>query len=122
MLKQKTITIQIVAEPAALSMADRASFKIGIHVKNVGGKAIDPTISDTVLLVNGEHNYAWDLAVQNGPREEPWWNLDPGCTVTASWPLGESMFPQPGDYDVVLRLDELESAIRVRVTSSAVGQ
>jgi archaellum component FlaG (FlaF/FlaG flagellin family) len=116
MLK-KTVTMQIIADPVEFSIDKRASFKIGIKVKNIGAKVIDPKIYETILLVNGEQNYAWDLAVQNGPREEPWWNLEPGRTLMASWPLGESMFPQPGDYDVVLRLEELESRVRVRVRS-----
>ena len=110
------LTMQVIAEPKEVAIDKLATFKIGVEVKNVGGEAIDPKIYDTVLLVNGEHNIAWDLAVQNGPREEAWWQLKPGHVVAASWPLGEAMFPQPGDYDVVLRLGVLESSIRIRVT------
>lgn len=97
-------------------MDKRAGFKIGMEMKNVGDVAIDPKIYDTVLLVNGKRDFAWDLAVQNSPREEAWWHLEPGHAVRASWPLGEAMFPQPGDYAVVLRLGVLESSVLVRVT------
>ena len=113
---QNTIAIRIIAEPLEFSMDERASFEIGLEAKNTGNTAVDPTLYDTELLVESEHNYAWDLAVQNGPREEAWWNLQPGETVTATWALGEAMFTQPGEYQVTLRLGTQESSVHVRVT------
>jgi hypothetical protein len=113
---QNTIMIQITAEPLEFSMKERESFKVGIEAKNVGNKAINPKLYETVLLVNGQPSFAWGSAISNGPREEAWWNLQPGDTITASWPLGEAMFTQPGEYEVVLRLGVEESSVYVRVT------
>jgi hypothetical protein len=113
---QNMIAIQIIAEPLQFSMDERANFKIGMEARNVGDEAINPKLYESELLVEGERSLAWNLAVSNGLREEAWWNLEPGKTVTASWSLGEAMFPQPGKYEVVLRLGTQESSVRVWVT------
>lgn len=113
---QNTIMIKIIAEPLEFSMDERASFEIGIEAKNIGDKTINPNLYKTVLLVGGKPNLAWNLAIGNGLREEAWWNLKPGETVTASWTLGEALFTQPGEYEVILRLGEQESLVHVRVT------
>jgi hypothetical protein len=112
---RNTVELQITAEPIEFPMEKRSSFKIGFRLKNVSDGPIDPKIHETALLVNGEHSFAWDLAVQNGPRENAWWQLEPGQALSAFWPLGESMFARPGIYDATLRLGAMESSIRIRV-------
>ena len=112
---QNSINIQLVAEPLEFSMSQRASFRIGFKAKNVGSQAIDPNLYAASLLVEGKPNLAWNLAIQNGPRDEAWRNLEPGETVSASWPLGEAMFPDPGEYEIVLRSGAQESPVHVRV-------
>jgi hypothetical protein len=111
-----TLEIKLVAEPAKLAFADRASFKVGFEAKNLGAAAIDPKLYDAVLTANGQRVYAWDLAIQNGPRDASWTRLEPGKSIAMSWPLGEAMFEQPGTYELVLALGAQTSTARVEVT------
>ncbi len=111
-----TLEIKLVAEPTTLAMADRASFKVGFEATNRGAAAVDPQLHDAVLTANGARVYAWDLAIQNGPRDASWTGLPPGQSIAMSWPLGEAMFEQPGTYELVLTLGGQRSAARVEVT------
>lgn len=111
-----TLDIKLVVEPAKLAFADRASFKVGFEAVNRGAAAVDPQLYDAVLMANGERVYAWDLAIQNGPRDASWTKLEPGGSVAMSWPLGEAMFEQPGKYELVLMLGPQRSAAEVEVT------
>ena len=112
---QSAISIQIIAEPLELKINELNQFNIGVEATNNSDKPIDPKMYDIVLEVDGERNYAWDLAIQNSPREEAWWNLEPGETITALWPLGEAMFAQPGQYEIVIRLEHQESLAHVLI-------
>ncbi|HLP92145.1 MAG TPA: hypothetical protein VK184_26590 [Nostocaceae cyanobacterium] len=108
--------IQIIAEPLEFSLKDRTNFKVGLKAKNIGNRIIETKLYETALLVNGEPSLAWNLAISNGVRDESWWNLKPEETVTASWHLGEALFLQPGEYNILLRYGSQDSSVRVRVT------
>ena len=110
------LEIKLVVEPAKLAFADRASFKVGFEAVNRGAAAVDPQLHDAVLTANGERVYAWDLAIQNGPRDASWTQLPPGKSTAMSWPLGEAMFEQPGKYELVLTLGAQRSTAQVEVT------
>lgn len=110
------LDIKLVAAPAKLAFAERASFKVGFEAVNRGAAAVDPKLYDAVLTANGERVYAWDLAIQNGPRDASWTQLPPGKSTAMSWPLGEAMFEQPGKYQLVLTLGTQTSAAQVEVT------
>jgi len=111
-----TLDITLVADPGRLALADRASFKIGFEAVNRGAAAIDPQLHDAVLAANGQRVYAWDLAIQNGPRDASWTQLAPGQSVAMSWPLGDAMFEKPGTYELVLTLGAQRSVAQVVVT------
>jgi len=82
-----------------------------------GAAAVDPHLSTGCeLTVNGEPSMVWNLAIGNGAREPSWYSLPPGKTATMSWPLGEDLFPKPGDYHLVMTLDGQHSATDVHVT------
>ena len=114
---QPALGIKLLAAPLRLTMAERSSFVVGVEVVNQGSRAIDPQLSTTCeLAVNGVASIAWNLAIGNGARDETWYMLPPGKTATMSWPLGASLFPKPGTYQLVLTLAGQQSTAHVQVT------
>jgi hypothetical protein len=97
-------------------MADRSRVNVGFEIMNRSASVIDPKAWGAVLLVNGQREVAWDLAVQNGARDSTWIHLPPDQTLSMSWPLAEAMFEAPGDYHLVLQLARAQSTLDVRVT------
>lgn len=110
-----SLDIMLRAQPAQLTMAERSTFKVGLTAVNRGSSTIDPQLHESVLTVNDKRAYAWDLAIQNGPRDAKWSALSPAERIEIECPLGEALFEQPGDYHLVLKLDSQESSVDVRV-------
>jgi hypothetical protein len=115
------IEIQLLAHPTRLAMAERDSFRVGLTATNRSQDALDPNVYGARLLVDGERSPAFDLALGNGAIPAGWQLLAPGeTTPVLEWPLGEALFEQPGEYELVLRLDTdgatAESSTTVVVT------
>lgn len=114
---QSTLAVKLLASPTQLTMADRPKFMIGVEVVNNGTTTVDPHLSTGCeLTVNGEPSMVWNLAIGNGAHDETWYALPPGKTATISWPLGEDLFPKPGDYHLVLTLEGQRATADVHVT------
>jgi hypothetical protein len=114
---QSRLAVKLLASPTRLSMAERSKFLVGVEVVNHGSTAVDPQLSTGCrLTVNGEPSMAWNLAIGNGAREATWYRLPPGETATMSWPLGDELFDEPGDYRLVMTLAGQQSTADVHVT------
>jgi len=99
------IEIQLLAHPTRLAMAERDSFRVGLTATNNSQDALDPHVYGARLYVDGERSPAFDLALGNGAIPAGWDVLPPGeTTPVLEWPLGEALFEQPGEYELVLRL------------------
>ncbi len=111
------INLKLTAEPLRLTLAERQNFKVSIAATNQGDEVINPELYTARLFINGSESMVWSLAILNGPREEKWLALPPGETVSMTWPsMGESLFPDPGSFVLVLRFSDLELApIQVQV-------
>jgi hypothetical protein len=104
------IQLRLIADPLALTMEELRFFRIGIEATNLGCETIDPELFRAQLLVNGRESEIWRLAIGNGRREAKWFALPPAETVSMSWStMGASLFPFPGIYTLVIRLDDYES-------------
>lgn len=114
------VQVKLVVEPRQFSMSERQSFKISIVATNQGDQVIDPELHRAQLFVNDTKSMVWSLAISNGRRETKWYALPPGDTVSMSWSsMGPSLFPDPGEYTLILRLDNQESApIQVHVLAN----
>jgi hypothetical protein len=116
------IEIHVLAHPTRLAMAERDRFRVGLTATNRSQDALDPQLFGTRLLVDGEPSPAFDLAIGNGVMPAGWDHLAPGeTTPVVEWPLGEALFEQPGEYELVLRLEAddraaIESSTTVLVT------
>lgn len=111
------IEIRLLVEPTRLRMAERAQLRVGMTATNRTQEAVDPQLYATRLLVGDEPAPAFDLAIGNGVMPAGWDLLAAGeTTPVVRWPLGEALFPQPGEYRLVLRL---EAAGGVAAESSA---
>jgi hypothetical protein len=111
------LAIKLLASPTALTMKQRATFKAGVEVTNTSGTTIETHLSTgCALTVNGQPSMSWNLAIGNGTREPSWDNLPPGKTVSMSWPLGESLFPKPGDYHLVMTLGDQQATADIKVS------
>ncbi len=110
-MKAEMIKLELTAEPLQLTMSERKNFKISIAATNQGDEVIDPELHRAQLFVNGKWSKVWSLAIGNGRREEKWFALPPGGTVSMTWSsLGESLFPNLGAFTLVLRYDDTELA------------
>lgn len=105
-MKNETLKLEIRAAPLQLAMPERKNFKISIAATNQGDKVIDPELNRAKLFINGKESKVWGLAIGNGKREAKWFALPPGDTVSMGWSsMGESLFPAPGEYTLVLHFD-----------------
>ncbi|MFN8395596.1 MAG: hypothetical protein U0176_13230 [Bacteroidia bacterium] len=97
-------TVQLLAEPTTLSMAQLPQMVIGVKVWNRTEKALDPQLHMFQLEVNGAKSMAFSLAASNGTREAKWYDLPAGDSAEFTWPtLALSIFQQPGDYKLQLK-------------------
>ena len=97
------IDVQIEADPSVFPISDISAFKISISATNRGSEEIDPELYQARLLINGQDSLAWSETIGNGRREEKWFALPPGDTVSMSWStIGRSLFPTSGDYTLEL--------------------
>ncbi len=115
------IEIRLLAHPARLSMSERDRFRVGLVATNTSDSALDPHLFAARLLVNGTPSPAFDLATGNTMPAK--WDLLPAGDTTPliEWPLGEALFEEPGEYELVLRLEwddwaPVESKTTVTVT------
>lgn len=111
------IEVALDVDPPELTLAERGRFRISLSATNEGSETVDPELHLAQLLVNGTPSKAWSLAVGNGKRERKWFELPPGETTSMTWStLGESLFREPGTFELVLRLRDRErAAATVRV-------
>jgi hypothetical protein len=103
---------QLTADPATrLKMAGRGAFTLWMVAHNAGARATDTRRDSLEYLVNGRPSLTLAMAYGNGLREVRWTALEPGDTVrdgrgSSSDPtFGTSLFPAPGDYELVLKQD-----------------
>lgn len=116
-MSTEPIEIELLAEPRELSMSERSAFDVGIRATNRGTTSIDPGLDRARLLINDQDSLQWADAISNGHREEKWFELPPGDSVSMSWSsMGDVFFPHPGVYTLKLRLRDTESTpVDVRV-------
>jgi hypothetical protein len=110
-MNKDSIQLKLIAEPRQFSIAERHNFMIGIAATNKGSKILDPELFAARLIINGKESLTWSEAIANGHREADWFALPPGETVSMNWPsMGESFFPVPGEYTLMLRLGNKETS------------
>lgn len=112
------IAWRLTAEPATatITMAQRRTFRIWMEARNVGGRVEDTRRDALEWLLNGQPSRTAAMAFGNGGREAAWGALPPGTTVREARDMGESLFPAPGSYELVVRRGGREVArLRVRV-------
>ncbi len=117
-MQEDPIQIEIRVEPSRLALSERSHFRITLLATNRGTQPVDPELRLVDLLVDGRRSEEWSLAVGNGRREDRWYSLPAGETVSMTWSsLGESLLAGPGDHTLVPRLHgKLGQPVRVHVT------
>ena len=114
----EAIHLSLLAEPREFAMAERDKFDVGVMARNLGKETIDPELHRARLLINGRDSLQWGDAISNGVREEKWYSLPPGESVSISWgSMGAALFPDSGEYILRLRLGTFEAepiVVRVR--------
>jgi hypothetical protein len=116
-MSNQQLAIKLVTSGTTVSMADRAKFTVGFEVENRGTAAVDPAMGggNCTLTVNGVASTPFNLAVSNGGRPSTWRSLPPGKKLALSWPLGEALFPSPGDYHLVMTVHGADYTADVKV-------
>ena len=104
----ESLTLRLNLSSTSISFADRAAFQVGFIVENHTGRAVDPGLDGLRLAVNGEDSMSWNLALLNGARGPTWTMLPSGESIEMSWPLGEALFPAPGEYILSLKAVDRE--------------
>ena len=105
-----TVELRLDAGPATLTADTRDQFELTLTAANTGAETVNPELHRTELQVNGRRSRAFSSAVSNGRREERWFALPPGESVSMTWStLGKSLFPEPGEFTLVLSHDGREA-------------
>jgi len=112
----KGLELALLPRPSELRMRDRGAFLLDIVVSNRGPTAIDPSLNDARLSINGEDSVYFALAMSN--RIHCSSQLASSHSETTSWPgMGRILFPRPGEYTLVLSLGDVSAppvVVRVR--------
>ncbi len=96
----RSIRWRLRGEPTHLTMANRNSFRLTIEATNEGESEVDPQRHHGQWLFQGESHFGLSLWFGNGLRANEWSALPPGMTVTDSRTPGESLFEEPGEYEI----------------------
>jgi len=112
------LAIKLLASHTQLTMAERSTFVVGVEVSNRGTMAVDPQLATSCeLAVNGNTSVAWNFAVNdNKARDQSWYNLAPGQSVSLARQMGVWLFPRPGTYRLVVTVAGQEAITEVQVT------
>jgi len=113
------IDVLLEVDPIVFPISDISAFKISISATNRGTEEVDPELHQASLFINGQNSLAWSETISNGRREEKWFALPPGDSVSMSWAtIGKSLFPTPGDYTLELHYGgRVMDPIQVQVLS-----
>jgi len=94
---------RLTASATTLSMAERADWILRTEATNRGAEPVDFFESGFAsFFVNGEPSMGLSLAFGNGLAPAEWSSLAPGATAAPERAVGESLFPAPGDYEIVM--------------------
>ena len=104
------------ASSLRVPMARRDRWRLTVVVTNRGRTPIDPQMTMTEWTVNGENDITLSNAFTNGAHDASWSSLPPGQTATDDRDLGESLFLEPGEYEIVMTHGAARRSLRVRVT------
>jgi hypothetical protein len=105
----KMLELALLPRPSELRMRDRRTFLLDIVVSNPGPTAIDPSLNNARLSINGEDSVYFALTMSNRIHyvSQP---LAPSHSETTSWPgMGRTLFPRPGEYTLVLSLGDVSA-------------
>ena len=90
---------------------------IHFTVVNDGGEAVNPKLTASHIIINGEELKDTAFILGNGPRDARWDSLPPGDGLKFTYALGE-YFKEPGIYKVSWKGEGFEApAIVFRVMS-----
>jgi hypothetical protein len=107
-MKTPSIRLDLVPEPAYLTLHTLSTLVIRVFVTNLSNRALDSWAFVPELLVDGQPSLAWGLAIGNGALEPPRM-VPPGGRIERSRCMGSALFNQPGDHTLVVRLQGVES-------------
>lgn len=106
-----TLGVELTAEPMKLTRTTRSKLMLTVTVKNLGTQTIDPEINLSELAVGGTPSKDWNMSLANSGRPKKWKALPAGESVSGSVAgLGEVLFPEAGDYTLVLTVSGVASA------------
>ena len=108
--KPPGLEVVLEGSPLQLTMATRKDFKIKFVVTNHGETVVDPKLHESDLTINGASSIQWGAATGNGAMDDEWDALPPQHVVSREYVFGEHLFLAPGDFTLVLHVDDLESA------------
>ncbi len=112
---ERGIRWRLSAEPAEVTMADRATVRLTIEATNEGDAETDPQQHRGQWLLQGEMHHGLNLWFGNGVRPSAWHALPAGETVTDARVVGEQLFEAPGTYDIAFQIGEQRATARVVV-------
>ena len=102
--------------PETLSMSERSEHVIRIRATNRGTRTVNPLEAALSFRVNGEESFALINAFGNGVRASGWSALPPSETVSDERAMGETLFPEPGRYEIAVEPPGTRATCLVTVT------
>ncbi|MGE0266599.1 MAG: hypothetical protein AB7V06_28250, partial [Candidatus Obscuribacterales bacterium] len=112
--RDKPLTAKLVLSSRNLTVETVPDLMVTFSLKNTGTKAINPDITGSQLVVDGNIYKDSALLFGNGPRDSRFSSLPPGDTIEFRYPLGH-FFQKPGDHTLAWRGDNFDE-IAVKLT------
>lgn len=99
----ESIKLALIVNTTCIVMSKLNTFYVGFEIANTSNEVIVFDMNKTVLYVNDNRSFSWDMAVQNGIRKQM--DIKPDDVTVMTWPLGEALFQEAGQYSLKLTYD-----------------
>ena len=103
------LEVQVAVSPDHVGTGDLDGLTVHAVVVNRSDESVDTQLFRSTLLVDGERNQSWGLAIGNGARDAKERALPPGERVIARRVMGRALVSAPGEHEVVLEVRGVRS-------------
>jgi hypothetical protein len=94
---EKPLLAHISLSAPAFTVETVPDLQVHFSLKNTGKKIVNPNITASELVIDGQAYKESAFLFGNGPRDSRFSNLPPGDKIEFAYPLGH-LFQQPGEH------------------------
>ncbi len=103
------IEVRLAVSPSEVAADELDRLRVHAVVVNRGEQTVDTQLGASTLLVDGQRNFPWGMAIANGARDAREHAQPPGERVSSDRVLGRALVSEPGEHEVVLEVAGVRS-------------